>query len=45
MIRDGAMDFYYFSFFTVGGGDTISYRKRDSRFFFCFRVPRRLEQR
>lgn len=42
MIREGARDFYFFSFFTVGGGDTISYRKRDSELFFCFWVPRRL---
>lgn len=42
MIREGAMDFFYFGFFTAGGGDTISYGKRGSRFFFCLWVPRRL---
>lgn len=42
MIRVGAMDFIYFSFFTEGGGDTISYRKRGSMFFFCLWVPRHL---
>lgn len=42
MIREGAMDFFYFSFFMVGGGDIISYRKRGSRFFFCLWVPRHL---
>lgn len=42
MIREGAMDFFYFGFFTAGGGDTISYRKRGSGFFFCLWVPRHL---
>lgn len=44
MIREGAMDFFCFGFFTVGGGDTISCRKRGSRLFLCFVGPKALEK-
>lgn len=43
MISEGALDLFCFSFFAESGGDTISYRRRGSGFFFLFVGPKTLE--